>query len=99
MQCETQILQPAMLLPQTRVEGVVQAKLQYALHQRQPHAQVRVLGCVGRAGERRFHTPHARPLLALGRRAERGMSRCVSMVRSSFCQRDVALLAKLLDRA
>src|SRR4029077_17795003 len=29
MQRETEILQPAMLLPQARVEGVVQAKLQY----------------------------------------------------------------------
>src|SRR5205085_12414186 len=61
VQCETEILQPAMLLPQARVEGVAQAKLQYPLDQRQSHAQVRVLGCVGSRGERRLHTLHARP--------------------------------------
>src|SRR5205814_2734337 len=56
VQCETEILQRAMLLPQARVEGVMHTKLQYPLDQRQSHAQVRVLGCVGSGGERRLHT-------------------------------------------
>ena len=98
MQCETEILQPAMLLPQARVEGVVHTKLQYPLDQRQSHAQVRVLGCVGSRGERRLHTLHARPLLALERGAERGHVVLRLDGAQLICQRDVALL-QLADRA
>jgi len=91
---------PRLLLPQTRVEGVVQAKLQYALHQRQG-ARARsafsgVSGAAASAASTRRTRAHCSR--SAGGAEARPCPRCVSMVRSSFASVTFALL-QLLDRA
>ena len=72
VQREVEVFQRAVLLPEPRLERVVEAELQHAPHQRQPRAEVGVRGRLRRAGESGLHAPDARPLLALGGGAERG---------------------------